>query len=736
MSLPLVILIKATLLLVGAAVVDAALRGRGSAAARHLVWTVTIVALLILPAAAAALPSWTVRVPVPRAAADTTATRMVASACADAVSGACATPMTPSTVASSTAVESVPKSISIAAAAIALYVGGIVLLLARLGVEPFALRRLIRESRAIADGVWSDVLAEAARDLGVIRRVRLLHSAREIMPLTFGTLVPTIVLPASADAWTSDRLRAVLLHELAHIARRDCFVQRLTAIASAVYWPHPGVWWAARRLRVERELACDDRVLAAGAGAREYAGHLLDLAHSLGSAPAPATALGMARPKQLERRLLAVLDAARNRSAIRARGRSVAIATALAVLLPIAVVRAALVAEDAPATLMTSTPDPEPQSAPPAQELAGTWELRLSRDPGMAQVTVRTEHGNHGRSIPLDRIPVSPDQITAASATIRLPITLEAGTFNVDGVCRRGVCGGTFAFEPSQAFAAELAKRGFERPSPQQAMDLALANVGLAYLDALAKAGYAKPTLADIVRAAQHGVDAGYLRDMTALGYRVGTLDALTRLRDHGVDPTYIKGIRDLGYPIDSPDELTRLRDHGIDPTYIHGMADSGFAHLTVDELLRARDHGVDPRYMKGMRDLGYGLTGLDAFVKARDHGIDPDYVGGLASLGYGKLTMDQLLRARDHGVDARFIREMSEVGYKGVPLDGLIRMRDHGVDAAFVRRVNQKGLGHLSVDELIDRRDRGMDDPDAAARAIVYQVQSLWRSIVAWARS
>jgi len=314
----------------------------------------------------------------------------------------------------------------------------LVLLLARLGVEPFALRRLIRESRAITDGVWSDVLAQAARDLGVIRRVRLLHSAREIMPLTFGTVVPTIVLPASADAWTSDRLRAVLLHELAHIARRDCFVQRLTAIASAAYWPHPGIWWAARRLRVEREHACDDRVLAAGAGAREYAGHLLDLAHSLGSAPAPATALGMARPKQLERRLLAVLDAARNRSAIRARGRSVAIATALAVLLPIAVVRAALVAEDAPAALVTSAPDAEPQRAPAAQELAGTWELRLSRDPGMAQVTVRTEHGNHGRSIPLDRIPVSSDQITAASATIRLPITLEAGTFNVDGVCRRG----------------------------------------------------------------------------------------------------------------------------------------------------------------------------------------------------------------------------------------------------------------------------------------------------------
>jgi hypothetical protein len=78
----------------------------------------------------------------------------------------------------------------------------------------------------------------------------------------------------------------------------------------------------------------------------------------------------------------------------------------------------------------------------------------------------------------------------------------------------------------------------------------------------------------------------------------------------------------------------------------------------------------------------------------------------------------------------------VAEVGYKGLPLDDLIRMRDHGVDPSYIRRVQQKGLGHLSVDQLIERRDRGMDDPDAAARAVASQVQSLWQSIVRWLRS
>lgn len=736
--LPLVIIIKATVVLATAALTDALLRHRGSAAVRHLVWTIAIVALLVLPIASVSLPAWTLRVPVAtsvptdapdglfRVKTDATAAPKTDAAEADASSPA------------SSPLRRNDTREGMAFSVIVIYVAGVLLLLVRLAIEPMALRRLARGARELTDPAWREVIDDASLELGLTERVRLLQSAREIMPLTFGTLAPAIVLPASADGWTGDRRRAVLLHELAHIARRDCFVQRLTAFACAFYWPHPGVWFAARRLRAERELACDDLVLAAGAGPREYAGHLLDLAHSLGSAPAPATALGMARPKQLEARLLAVLDAARNRAAVRPRGRTIAIATAIGMLVPLAVVRAALVGKDAPTMIAATMTDlPDQGSTPASQSLAGTWELRLSRDPGMAQVTVRTQHGTHGRSIPLDRIPgVSVDQISAASSTIRLPIRREAGTFNVEGVCRSGVCGGTFAFEPSQSFGAELAKRGLERPTPEQQMDLAIADVGLEYLDALTKAGYARPTLADIVRAAHHGVDAGYLRDMTALGYRVGTLDALIGLRDHGVDPPYIKGMRDLGYRVDSADELIRLRDHGIDPSYIRGMADSGFAKLGVDDLVTARNHGVDPEYIKGMRDAGYRLGDLSSLVEARNHGIDPEYIRGLAALGYKNLSLDTLLKARNHGVDPPYVRDMAELGYKSLPIDDLVRLRDHGVDPPYVRRVQQKGLGHLSVDELIQRRDHGTDDPDAAARAVAAQAQSLWQSIVRWLRS
>ena len=131
------------------------------------------------------------------------------------------------------------------------------------------------------------------------------------MPMTWGTLAPRILLPAEALSWPADRRRLVLLHELAHVARRDSLGRSAASLACALYWFHPGAWFAARRMRLEQECAADDRVLALGAPARGYALSLLDLARRIGETSRPDHAAAMAGMCQLERRVVAITTPAR-----------------------------------------------------------------------------------------------------------------------------------------------------------------------------------------------------------------------------------------------------------------------------------------------------------------------------------------------------------------------------------------------------------------------------------------
>lgn len=685
--------IKTTVLLAAAAALTAAMRARVSAAARHLVWTTAIAGTLVLPIVVTLGPSWTVlRLPI--AAARIAEASAPAAAASDSAPlqgvrnegvGVPSSTMTGSDGPLASAASSGVLALSWPMLLGAIYLSGVLLLSLRRVVERLALVRLARSTEA-PDPSWRRALEQAATDLGYRVPVRLLVSSNEVLPLTYGTRHPTVIVP-SAEDWTDDRRRAVLLHELAHIERRDCLTQTIASVACAIYWPQPLVWIAARRLRIERELACDDRVLAAGTEAGDYAGHLLDIARTF--THAPEGALAMARPSQLEGRLLAVLDAARNRAGLGRDRRLVAVVTSAAVIFSLGALRAAALTE--PPALLTisntgamgsdtfTAPAGFQQSrANVSSDFTGSWEVRPAQKSGDVQFTMRGEHWSSGTTVALSRFEGLTTAQISSSGPVHFASRREAGTFTFEGTCTRGVCAGTYAFSPDAAFASKLAQRGLGTPTPEQEFRLARADVGLAFVDELKADGYAPVTVDLLVRASDHGVTLDYLRGMTGLGYRLGDLDSLIRMRDHGVDLEYVRGMADNGLSKIAAEDLVKARDHGVDPKFVRGLADAGFKDLPLSSLIVARDHGVDPNYASGMRAGGYRVT-LDELRTARDHGVDPNYVRGLADLGY-----------------------------KDVPLASLIKMRDHGVDANFVKKVQSQGVGHLDVEELIRRRDRG----------------------------
>jgi TonB family protein len=111
-------------------------------------------------------------------------------------------------------------------------------------------------------------------------------------PLTCGVLQPLILLPENARDWDEPRLRAVLLHESAHVRRRDCLAKHVAQASRALLWWNPLAWMIAARLNHEQELACDDAVLAAGVPADTYAIVLLDVARECSSSLVLGCAMG------------------------------------------------------------------------------------------------------------------------------------------------------------------------------------------------------------------------------------------------------------------------------------------------------------------------------------------------------------------------------------------------------------------------------------------------------------
>ena len=145
------------------------------------------------------------------------------------------------------------------------------------------------------------------------RRIELCASDMVRVPTAIGLLKPAVVIPSWAWRELSPaELNAVILHELAHLRRWDDWTNLAQKVLSALFFFHPAVWWVESRLSLEREMACDDLVLARTANPRAYAECLVSLAEKnlLQRGVALAQAV-VGRVRQTSLRVLQILDAQR-----------------------------------------------------------------------------------------------------------------------------------------------------------------------------------------------------------------------------------------------------------------------------------------------------------------------------------------------------------------------------------------------------------------------------------------
>lgn len=186
----------------------------------------------------------------------------------------------------------------------------------RLTVGLWQLRRLRKSCSPLDESTLDPAKKQIVAEFHSSRSLTIATSKQVDVPTAMGFFQPTIVIPVWAlRELTPSELNVVLLHEFAHLRRGDAWTNLLQKIVRAVFLFHPAVWWIERRLSLEREMACDDQVLAEMANPHGYAKCLVALLEK--SVARRSLAMAQAavhRAREAALRLAQILDAGRPNS--------------------------------------------------------------------------------------------------------------------------------------------------------------------------------------------------------------------------------------------------------------------------------------------------------------------------------------------------------------------------------------------------------------------------------------
>ena len=269
------------MILAGLAWVLLRLIGRQSSRTRFAVWFVTLLTIVALPFFAA-----------PGA-------------------GAAHLPM----IASAKVHREIVLSASWAKYLFAAWAVGAALLLLRLSVGLWQVHRLRNSCRDVELDQLEPAMAEVFRGFSARSQTMLCVSARVNVPAAIGFFRPAIVFPAwLLPQLSADEIEVVLLHEHAHLCRWDQWSNLAQKFARALFFFHPAVWWIENHLTLEREMACDDIVVAQSRSPKAYASFLVSFAEKLQHAPGLEMVQALvSRMRQMTLRVTQILDGGRSR---------------------------------------------------------------------------------------------------------------------------------------------------------------------------------------------------------------------------------------------------------------------------------------------------------------------------------------------------------------------------------------------------------------------------------------
>ncbi len=486
---------------------------------------------------------------------------------------------------------------------------------------------------------------DLSNQLNLKRHVKLLVSKNAQTPMTWGIFQPFVLLPIDSAKWSEERLKYVLIHEFAHIKRRDFIQHIILQFICALFWFHPAVWILSKQLIADRETACDDAVLSEGAKATTYAEHLMDIAKGIKNGGHSSYAsVCMARQNQLEGRLLSILEGAKAMGNRRYKKiLSILVLTLFAV--PLAAIQ-------------------------PVEKVY---------------------------SEPVVNFPITHVELHEGVAEISESLSESIGEGISDHIAEN--------VSENVHLATQLKSRNSIPPIRKfedRSIEAARYGVTADFIREMKKQDFNKITLEDIIEFAKYGVTVEYVRQMRKFGFRMAEPSDIIDMAKYGVTTELVTEIKDAGYDIREPDELIDIAKYGVTPSYIH-MIKKYYPNISLEGIAEMSKYGVTERLVLELKKADFNDLSASEIVECAKYGVDPKLIEVVKNEGFKNLTIDELVDMAKYGVSLKFVSDIRKLDLKNVTLDEIVEMAKYGVSINLANDLKASGYKNLNADELID---------------------------------
>ena len=567
-----------------------------------------------------------------------------------------------------------PHAVTLIAAA--LWSLGAIAGLLRIAVGYAALAKLQRDALPLPPG-YREAMPLWEESIGRGRETRLCVSSNVAVPVAVGLFDGMILMPdhllESFDRADVDRFS---LHEMAHLQRRDDWTCALERIACAVLFFNPAVRWISRQLDLEREVACDDWVVAQTREVRPYAVGLTKMAEATKwphrAVPTPAI---FASRKSISIRIERLLNKHRDVRPTLTGGPAVACGAAIlvasAVLLSVAPVIGSVNTAAAPPMLAKAQPAPavrrkqpvKPPALAHAKRPALTTvdsHLAVKAHIAVASVRVKTLMKTTNVAAANARLAASKAQLKTATIVIgtahlrHVAITPPNAMRQLEALQHR--------LAQTQADAALQKLRPLDR-APLLVVSGQLAQVTAQqaaqphaparradYLDALTAAGYANLSADDMIALHDNGVSGTLIVASARYFNPRPSVKELITLSSSGVSATYIEELSRYGVRA-GPSDVRAYTLNGVSAPYA-AIVLHAYPQLGSSSVIQLMQNGVPSRLVAGLRERGYAPT-LSEIVELAQHGVSLEYVDAVNGHRGTRMSLPEIVKLHDHGVSA-----------------------------------------------------------------------------------